>query len=69
MLFYIKAKVSVKVRGISGYSQEGVSCLIHGKHEKDALVNFGKYCNRRFARMEPDHINYEYLEIAPEVNI
>jgi len=69
MLFYIKAKVSIKVFGISGYSQEGVSCLIHGKYEKDALANFSKYCNKRFAHMEPDHINYEYLEIAPEVNI
>lgn len=67
MLFYIKAKVSIKVTGISGASQEGVSRLVNAFSEPDARIRFERHCNLKFAKMEPEKLIFEYLEIAPEI--
>ena len=70
-LCYIKAKVSIKVFGISGESQEGVSCILTGNigSREDAVRHFEKYCWEKFASMNPDKIRIDYLEIAPEIKI
>lgn len=67
MLYYIKAKVSIKVFGISGNSQEGVSKLVNANSENEALAKFKTYCNQKFSKMQPESINYEWLEIAGEI--
>ena len=67
MLYYIKAKVSIKVFGISGTSQEGVSKLVNANSETDALHKFENFCSRKFSTMQPETIKYEWLEIAGEI--
>jgi DNA transposition AAA+ family ATPase len=67
MLYYIKAKVSIKVYGISGTSQEGVSKLVNANSEKDALHKFENFCSKKFAKMEPEKLSYDWLEIAGEI--
>ena len=66
-MYYIKAKVSVKVFGISGASQEGVSRLVNATSEREAINKFEAHCRQKFAKMEPEHISYEYLEIATPI--
>lgn len=67
MLFYIKAKVSIKVAGISGFSQEGVSRLVRGDNEIQARQKFEDHCKILFSNMEPEKVLFEYLEIAREI--
>ena len=67
MLFYIKSKVSIKVFGISGVSQEGVSRLVSANNEPEAIAKFEAYCKKKFAKMEPEKITHEWLEIAGEI--
>ena len=66
-LFYIKAKVSISVFGISGESQEGVSALVKEYHVDRAKVKFEDYCRQKFASMQFERMRFEYLEIAPEI--
>ena len=68
ILFYIKAKVSIYVRGISGSSQEGVSRLLDAPNRSAAKQIFEAYCRDYFAKMEFENLTYEYLEIAPKIN-
>jgi hypothetical protein len=67
MLTYFKAKVSIKVFGISGESQEGVSCLVESPNVNLAQVKFENYCREKFKHMEFQGIRFEYLEIAPQI--
>jgi hypothetical protein len=67
MLYYIKAKVSIKVYGISGTSQEGVSKLVNANSENEALDKFKNFCSKKFSKMEPEKLSYDWLEIAGEI--
>ena len=67
MLYYIKAKVSIKVFGISGTSKEGVSKLVNANSEPEALSKFKIFCFQKFSKMEPEQLSYEWLEIADEI--
>jgi hypothetical protein len=66
-LFYIKAKLSIGVFGISGVSQEGVSALIRAPEVKIAKNKFEYYCRKKFEKMHFEKMEFEYLEIAPEI--
>jgi hypothetical protein len=67
MLFYIKAKVSISVRGISGESQEGVSRLVNADNRNRAKEIFEDHCRESFKNMAFDRMRFEYLEIAHEI--
>jgi phage replication-related protein YjqB (UPF0714/DUF867 family) len=69
LLYYIKAKVSIGVFGISGKSQEGVSALIRAVDNKTAKEKFEYYCKRKFKNMHFESMDFEYLEIAPEIDL
>lgn len=66
-LFYIKAKVSIGVFGISGVSQEGVSVLLHAQDVNIAKKKFEYHCREKFKHMQFETMTFEYLEIAPEI--
>jgi hypothetical protein len=68
ILFYIKAKLSIYIRGISGASQEGVSRLVNAQNPTSAKLIFEEYCRRHFSHLEFERIEFEYLEIAYEIN-
>ena len=67
ILFYIKAKVSVVIFGISGASQEGVSVLVRAPNREMAKQKFEAHCRERFAKVQPERLEFDYLEIAYEI--
>jgi len=67
ILFYIKAKVSVVVFGISGASQEGVSVLVRAPNREIAKQRFEQHCHERFAKQQPERLEFDYIEIAYEI--
>jgi hypothetical protein len=68
MLVYLKAKVVVKVRGISGGFNETISALVNGTNSvAEAKGKFEATVRRNKAHTLPDSINFEYIEVAPEI--
>jgi hypothetical protein len=67
MYFYLKAKVSIRVFGISGASQEGVSALTKAANVTMAKQKFEAYCRQKFAHMQFEGIHFEYIEVAAEI--
>ena len=67
MVFYIKAKVAVKVRGISGVFNEVRSHLVHANDSRDAQNKFENRIRRDKENAAPEDVNFEYLEIATEI--
>jgi hypothetical protein len=62
--FYIKAKVIIGVRGISGNSQEGVSYNVNASNVTEAKRKFEDRCREKFAAMNFNSMEFDYLEIA-----
>lgn len=67
MLYYIKAKIAVRVRGISGAFNETRSHLVHANDPKEAQNKFEAKIRRDKANAAPEDINFEYTEIATEI--
>lgn len=67
MLFYIKAKVEVKVRGISGAFGDTKSYLVRANNIQEAKHKFESRVRAEKQHMGPDDIIFTYIEIAPEI--
>jgi len=66
-LYYIKAKISVRVEGISGPFNETLSALVRGVSTENAKVKFEAYVKQHYAHMQARKIDFEYLEVAGEI--
>jgi len=67
MLFYIKAKVYIKVFGISAEHLREISVIVKAANREMAKEKFRQHCQRTFAHMQYDSIRYEFDEIAEEI--
>ena len=64
-LYYVKAKVTIRVDGISGPFEQNVSALVHGLNTiGEVKKKFETYARTKFSHMTPSNITFEYLEIA-----
>lgn len=67
MLFYIKAKVSIRVTGISGPFEKNSSALVNATTVSEAKTKFENNVKRENANMQAQSFNFEYTEIAGEI--
>ena len=67
MLYYIKAKIIIRVAGISGPFEQVISALVHGNTTNMAKSKFQNFAKQRFAHMQSQSIDFEYIEIAGEI--
>lgn len=67
MLFYIRAKVEVKIDGISGLFGETKSYLVHGDHVQMAKARFEAQVKAEKRHMQPREVMFTYQEIAQEI--
>lgn len=67
MLFYLEAKVSVKVAGISGPFQTTISYLVNANDVNAAKQKFTEQVRRDNAKAMPESVNIEFIKIAPEL--
>lgn len=67
MIYYIKAKISVRVRGISGAFNETCSHLVHANTPREAQDKFEAQIRRDKADAAPQDIIFEYLEVATPI--
>ena len=68
MLFYIEAKVSVKIAGISGLFQEVYVKLVHANSINDAKSKFESHIRSIKAHTMPEKLTFEYLKLGDELN-
>lgn len=66
-LYYIKAKISVRVEGISGPFNETLSALVRGISTENAKTKFEAYVKQHYAHMMARSIVFDYVEIAGEI--
>lgn len=69
MLYYIKAKVVVKVFGISGDFTQTISKLVHAPNTAMAKTRYEQAVKNlsEIIRMQGENITFEYLEVADEI--
>lgn len=67
MLFYLKAKVSLKVTNISSPFNEIHSHLVRGNSLNEAKQKFEQHVRRGKQHVEANAINFEYIEVATEI--
>lgn len=67
MLFYLEAKVSVKVAGISGPFQETVIWLVNANNILDAKEKFKAQVRHDKANALPESITYDFIKVAGEL--
>ena len=66
-MYYIKAKVTVKIFGISYPQEHTVSHLVETYNPDDARVKFEEYMKKKFAPNNPTSIKFEYIEVASPI--
>jgi hypothetical protein len=67
MMFYIEAKTSIRVAGISGPFEQVCAYLVNAPHVAIAKQKFEAQIWRDFAHMAPAKIDFEYTKIAGEI--
>ncbi len=67
MLFYIEAKVSAKIAGISGPFQEIYVKLVHANNINEAKAKFENYIRQVKAHTMPEKLTFEYLKFGDEL--
>lgn len=67
MLFYIEAKVHVKVAGISGPFQETYVKLVHANKVADAKIKFENHIRQVKAHAMPEKLTFEYVKLGDEL--
>lgn len=67
MLFYIEAKVSAKIAGISGPFQETYVKLVHASNVNEAKFKFETYIRQVKAHAMPEKLTFEYLKLGDEL--
>ena len=66
-LFYIKAKATVRVAGISGPFEKTTSHLVPANSLDEARIKFEKHVSATHANMQYQSIKFEYLEVATQI--
>jgi len=67
MLYFIKAKVVIRVRGISGPFEQTVIQLVNAHTTNEARSKFEAHIRKRFAHMNGESFSFDYLEIADTI--
>ena len=66
-LYTLKAKVTVRVPGISGPFEQVVAWHIHAEKLEDAKYKFEQHVKRDNANADYNNIKFQYVEIIGEI--
>ncbi len=67
MLYFIQAKVIIRVFGISGPFEQSVTQLVNANGTADAKNKFEQHMRNRFAHLRGESFQFEYLTIADSI--
>jgi hypothetical protein len=67
MLYWIKAKVVIRVFGISGPFEQTVVQMVNARSTVEARTNFENHMRAKFAHMNGESFTFEYIEVADTI--
>jgi len=67
MLYYIQAKVSIRVFGISGPFEETITKLVNARSTNEARAKFESHVRQMFAHMKGESFSFQYIIIADTI--
>ena len=67
MLFYIEAKISIKVQGISGPFEGLESNLVNATSMREAQQKFEAHVRQKHSDKMPQSIKFDYTKLAYEI--
>ena len=67
MLYYIKAEVQFRVRGISGPFNVNASNLVNASGREEARTKFEEHVKNNHRHMAFEDVKFNYLEAAEEI--
>jgi hypothetical protein len=67
MLYWIQAKVVIRVFGISGPFEQVVTQMVNARHTQEARTKFENHMRARFAHMNGESFHFEYLTVADTI--
>jgi hypothetical protein len=68
MLYYIEAKVSVKVAGISGPFIQSVTWLVNANSLEEAQQKYERRVWQDNVKAMPESVKFEYVKLAGELH-
>lgn len=67
MLYWIQAKISIKVFGISGPFEQVVTQMVNARNTHEARSKFENHIRHRFAHMNGESFDFQYLIVADTI--
>lgn len=67
MLYWIKAKIVIRVFGISGPFEETVTKLVNARSTNEARAKYEAHIRQMFAHMRGESISFQYITIADTI--
>lgn len=67
MLYWIQAKVQIRVFGISGPFEETITKLVNASSTADAKMKYEHHVRKMFAHMNGESFSFQYLIIADTI--
>lgn len=67
MLYWIQAKIQIKVYGISGPFEETITKMVQANSTNEAKAKYEQHVRKMFAHMQGESFNFQYLIIADTI--
>lgn len=67
MLYYVQAKIQIRVHGISGPFEETITKLVEANSTPEAQSKFENHIRQMFAHMQGESFHFQYLTIADTI--
>lgn len=67
MLYWIQAKVVIKVFGISGPFEQVITKMVNARSTQEARSKFEYHVRQMFAHMNGESFHFEYLTVADTI--
>jgi hypothetical protein len=67
MIYFIQAKVNIRVWGISGPFTETVTKLVKAHNTNEAKSKYEEHVKQMFAHMNAESFEFDYMTIADTI--
>ena len=67
MLYFVQAKITIRVWGISGPFIETVTKLVNAHSTGEAKSKFEQHVRQLFAHMQAEEYRFDYITIADTI--
>ncbi len=66
-LYWIQAKIQIRVFGISGPFEEVITQMVNAPNTREAQHKFEQHVKKRFAHMNGESFTFNYIIVADTI--